>query len=59
MRPMDKTLEQQTADWIKGRGELIRSREALRESCGMIISDKPESFVVDYLPEPLQSEVLR
>ena len=52
-------LTAQALEWIAHREWLIESRSKLQESTGMLLSEKPPHLVVDDLPEPLRSEVLK
>jgi hypothetical protein len=52
-------LQLDAAEWVAGRERVIAGRERLREECGILTSEKPEYFVVDYAPEHLQAEIQR
>lgn len=52
-------IQQAAAEWLAGRERVIAGRSRLYEHHGILTSEKPEYFVVDYAPKHLQTEIRR
>lgn len=52
-------IQQAAAEWLAGRQRVIAGRSRLYEHHGILTSEKPEYFVVDYAPKHLQTEIRR
>jgi hypothetical protein len=56
---MQQTLEQQAAEWLKIRKEVVEGRQRMWKEYGILTQGKLSAIHVESLTEPLLTEVNR